>query len=151
MSAPEYRPVQSRQDIDTFLDRVNGLHDGYVLSVQYTENGIRRAPDGALWSYPEKNELTVRVLVTSIWDSIVELRFTGVSDWRVRTDGMREILDTAVSFAEDGRVIWTDEYSTEEAVRREGSFVVARSMAYCFVEDNRLFTKKEATKCTTQK
>ena len=128
--------IKSQKDIDTFIEQSNALHDGYVLSVQYLHNGIKRLDDGRLEFCPEDSELTIRIMITSIWDTVIELHFSGVLEWQM-TDSEWEILGTSVSVSDNGLIVWTDGDTTDEATRRDGSYVVAKSMEYCFCEDHR--------------
>lgn len=115
-----YQKIESKADIDRFLDAVNGLHDGYLIGVEYVHSGY--GTGNPRWIDPEKTELRLRFLVTSIWDAVVELRFTGVRAFRLREDGT-DILECHVEFA--GRdVLWSDD--AEEA----DSFVRAKAMAW---------------------
>ena len=34
-----YHTINSQSDIDLFLDRTNGLHDAYLIGVDYVHNG----------------------------------------------------------------------------------------------------------------
>ena len=128
--------IRTQEDIEAFLEASNGLHDGYILSVQFFHNGYKPQKDGSLRVYPEDNELKIRILITSIWDTVIELIFKNVSDWQVH-DNMWDITETAVSLSESGQIVWTDEFTTDEEARKNGSFVVAGSMEYRFLEDHR--------------
>ena len=35
-----YNSIKSSEDIQYFLEKVNSLHDGYIIGVQYVNNGI---------------------------------------------------------------------------------------------------------------
>ena len=35
-----YNSIRSNEDVKYFLEKTNSLHDGYIISVQYTNNGI---------------------------------------------------------------------------------------------------------------
>lgn len=131
-----YHAIKSQKDIDTFIEQSNALHDGYVLSVQYHRSGIKRLGDGRLEFCPEDSELTIRIMITSIWDTVIELHFRGVTEWQV-TDSEWAILGTSVSVSQSGLIVWTDGDTTDEAARQDGSYVVAESMEYRFCEDHR--------------
>ena len=140
MSMQNYYAIKSQKDIDTFIEQSNGLHDGYVLSVQFHRSGIRRLDDGTLEFRPGDSELTIRIMITSIWDTVIELHFSDVIEWQV-ADSEWEILGTSVSFFQSGLTVWTDGYTTDEATRRDGSYVVAGLMEYRFCEDHRQKTE----------
>ena len=89
-----------------FLEKTNALHDGYVISVQYRNDGISKVYGGHCFS-PEQTKLTLQILVTSIWDAVVELEFEGLLEWQIK-DNQWEILDTAVLFDEKNRVAFFD-------------------------------------------
>ena len=125
-----YHTIDSQSDIDLFLDRTNGLHDAYLIGVQYTHNGHT----GGNPSYidPDRAELRLRWLVTSIYDRIVELVFTAPLQWQLRDQGF-DITDTAVSFTDNGFVVWADDFSTDPEVRESGSYVIAKAMKWRFL------------------
>lgn len=131
----EYAPVRTSSDVQNFMEAVNSLHDGYVLSVNYVNNGIFREGH-ELWLVPERNELRVTVMVTSIWDSMVELVFESVEKWRM-SGSTYDIFDVLVEFDSNGSVIWTTGFSTEPKVMEENSYVIAKSMKWRFIEDHR--------------
>ena len=119
-----YHTIDSQSDIDLFLDRTNDLHDAYLIGVQYAHNGHT----GGNPSYidPDRAELRLRWLVTSIYDRIVELVFTAPLQWQLRDQGF-DITDTAVSFTDNGFVVWADDFSTDPEVRESGSYVIAKA------------------------
>lgn len=129
----QIRAIKTQKDVETFLEQSNGLHDGYILSVQFSHNGYKPQENGSICVYPEDNELKIRILITSIWNTVIELVFKEVSEWQLRDD-MGDIFETSVSVSEDGKIVWTDAFSTDEETRKNGSYVIARSMEYRFCE-----------------
>ena len=125
-----YHTIDSQSDIDLFLDRTNDLHDAYLIGVQNAHN----AHTGGNPSYidPDRAELRLRWLVTSIYDRIVELVFTAPLQWQLRDQGF-DITDTAVSFTDNGFVVWADDFSTDPEVRESGSYVIAKAMKWRFL------------------
>ena len=115
-----------------FLEKTNALHDGYVISVQYRNDGISKVYGGHCFS-PEQTKLTLQILVTSIWDAVVELEFEGLLEWQIK-DNQWEILDTAVLFDEKNRVVWSDDTYVDMEELRKGSYAIAESMKWRIVE-----------------
>lgn len=126
----EYISIETKQDIDFFLDRANGLHDGYIIGVQYEHKG--HSGGNPHWIDPSLSELKIRIMVTSIYDVVVELVFQEIFEWQVYDNSM-DITDTAISFADNGNVIWADDSTTDLKNRDRGSFVVARTMKWRFI------------------
>lgn len=126
----EYHSIQTRADIAQFLDRTNGLHDAYLIGVQYAHNGISGGNPNFI--DPDRAELRLRYLVTSIYDTLVELCFTAPLRWQLREEGF-DITDTAVSFTDKGFVLWTDDASTDPEAPEYGSYVIARAMKWRFL------------------
>ena len=122
----EYFPIRTQTDIDHFLDRANGLHDGYLIGVDYAHNG--HTCGNPHYIDPDRAELRLRYLVTSIYDAVVELVFTGPLRWQLRDEGW-DIIDTALSFEPNGSIRWADDDSTEP-----GSYVIAKAMKWRFLE-----------------
>ena len=121
-----YHPINSQSDIDLFLDRTNGLHDAYLIGVDYAHNGI--SGGNPCYIDPDKTELRLRWLVTSIYDQVVELVFTAPLEWQLRDRGF-DITDTAVSFTDKGFVLWTDDLEFRES----DSYVIAQAMKWRFL------------------
>lgn len=126
-----YHSITTQADIARFLEETNNLHDGYIISVQYRNDGIVPIPNGHEFHH-ENTELRVQILVTSIYDTVVELLFTGIDEWQIKDD-MWDMIQTSVSFAGHGRVIWTNDYSTVPEVRKDCSYVIATSMKWKFL------------------
>ena len=125
-----YHPILSESDISRFLDRTNGLHDALLTGVQYTHDGI--SGGNPCFIDPDRSELRLRYLVTSMYDQPVELVFTAPLQWQLRDQGF-DITDTAVSFTDKGFVIWADDNSTDPEVRENGSYVIAKAMKWRFL------------------
>ena len=69
-----FKSIQSEQDIKEFLAQTNYLHDGYLLAVQYANNGVSVNNDEYTFDF-EKTKLILRILVTSIFDTVIEIEF----------------------------------------------------------------------------
>ena len=69
-----FNTIKTKKDIENFLDKTNALHDGYIIGVQYTNGGITKLEYGHHFN-PEQTKLIIQVLVTSIFDAIVEIEF----------------------------------------------------------------------------
>lgn len=126
-----FQTILTSKDIAYFLDKTNGLHDGYLIGVQYIHNGHTGGNPHRI--NPELSELSLRYMVTSIQDAIVEIVFSSLIEWQIK-DYSFDITDTAVSFAENGAVIWADDCSTAPEVRENGSYVIAEKMKWRFVD-----------------
>ena len=125
-----YHTINSQSDIDLFLDRTNSLHDAYLIGVDYVHNGI--SGGNPCYFDPDKAELRLRWLVTSIYDKTVELVFTAPLEWQIKEWGY-DITNTAVSLTDKGFVIWADLDSTAPEYREQGSYVIATSMKWRFL------------------
>lgn len=125
-----YRTITTQTDIDLFLDQTNGLHDAFLIGVHYDHSG--HTCGDPHWIDPSRSELRLRWLVTSIGDLVVELVFSAPFRWQIKDSGY-DITDTAVSFTEEGRVVWADDQSTEPGLRENGSYVIAQTMKWRFL------------------
>lgn len=127
-----YNTIKSSKDIQHFLEKTNSLHDGYTIGVQYENNGISRMGHGRFFA-PEQTKLVVKILVTSIWDAVVELEFEDLLEWQIKEDQC-DITDTAVMFDDHNWIIWSDDvYINMEEVKK-GSYVIAKSMRWRITE-----------------
>ena len=125
-----YHTINSQSDIDLFLDRTNSLHDAYLIGVDYAHNGI--SGGNPCYFDPDKAELRLRWLVTSIYDKTVELVFTAPLEWQIKEWGY-DITNTAVSLTDKGFVIWADLDSTAPEFREQSSYVIAQAMKWRFL------------------
>ena len=120
--------VKTKEDIENFLNKTNSLHDGYIIGVQYTNGGITKLEYGHHFN-PEQTKLTIQVLVTSIYDTIVELEFENLLEWQIR-DNQWDITDSSIIFDENGSIIWLDDvYTTAEEMKKD-SYVIAKTMQW---------------------
>ena len=122
--------IEHERDIRHFLRHTNGLHDGYLIGVQYTHSGHRPGNPG-ITDYLS-NTLTLRILVTSLCDAVVELVFQGISEWRIKDDQW-DMTDAALSFTKDGAILWADDTSLLYDRALDRSYVVAKSMKWRIV------------------
>ena len=127
-----FNEIKTEKDIQTFLEKTNQLHDGHIISAIYTNNGIEKTEGGHSYS-PWKTTLTLKVLVTSIWDAVVEIEFEGLYEWQIY-DNFSDIFATTLSFDDMGHIVWADNpWHTREDLKRS-SFVIAASMKWRIVK-----------------
>lgn len=130
--------VRTKEDIETFLKETNGLHDGYITSVHYdNENMYVPLEDGRAEIGTFDGVLRIRVLISSVCDTVIELIFKNVFDWQMNLRKVYEIFDSSLAVSENGDIVWTDMPGTDRETREKGAFVVAKSMEYRFIEDHR--------------
>ena len=127
-----FKTIKTADDIKEFLEQTNGLHDGYIIGVHYTNKGITSIPHGHLFDFL-KTKLTLQILVTSMNDTIVEMEFEGLSEWQIR-DNQWDITSTTLMFDEKKRIIWSDDQFINMAELKNGSYAIAQSMKWRFVE-----------------
>ncbi len=123
-----FNVIKTKKDVGNFLDKTNALHDGYIIGVQYTNRGITKLEYGHHFN-PEQTKLFIQVLVTSIFDAIVEIEFENLLEWQIR-DNQWDITDSSIIFDENGSIIWLDDvYTTAEEIKK-GSYVIAKTMQW---------------------
>ena len=127
-----FKPIKSEKDIEVFLDKTNSLHDGYVIGIQYFNHGISSTGDEYRFN-PDKTKLIIRILVTSICDTVVELEFENLLEWQIK-DNQCDITDTAIVFNEQNWIVWTDDTYINEDELKKGSYAIAKSMKWRIVE-----------------
>ena len=127
-----FNSIKTAEDINSFLDKTNSLHDGYIVGVQYLNNGISKVEHGHVFN-PEQTKLILRILVTSIWDAVVEIEFENISQWQIK-DSQWDITDTTVIFDDNNRVIWSDDVYISMDELKKGSYVIAEVMRWRIVE-----------------
>ena len=125
--------IKTKENVENFLDKTNALHDGYIIGVQYTNGGITKLEYGHHFN-PEQTKLTIQVLVTSIYDTIVELEFENLLEWQIR-DNQWDITDSSIIFDENGSIIWLDDVYTTAEEMKKGSYVIAKNMKWRIIDN----------------
>ena len=127
-----FKEIKTDKDIRDFLEKTNQLHDGYVISVIYTNNGIKKTEGGHSFS-PWMTTLSLRILVTSIWDATVEIEFEGLYEWQIK-DNFSDIFATTLTFDDQGHIIWAGDVWQNTEELKKCSYVVAAYMKWRIVE-----------------
>ncbi|MBQ4282308.1 MAG: hypothetical protein IJB96_00075 [Lachnospira sp.] len=127
-----FNAIKSGEDIKGFLDKTNSLHDGYIIGVRYDNNGISRIENGHRFN-PEQTKLILQIMVTSIYDTIVEIEFENLLEWQIK-DNQWDITETTVMFNEDHWIVWADDVYVNRDEVKNGSYVIAKSMRWRIVE-----------------
>ena len=122
--------IMTDKDIEFFLEHTNSLHDAYLVGAEFSHNG--HSGHNPHYTDPSLSQLRLRYLVTSIKSAVVELEFSALQEWQIKDDSY-EITDTAVSFSENGNIIWADDCSTDAEIRAGGSYVIAENMKWRFI------------------
>ena len=87
------------------------MHDGYIIGVQYTNDAITNTDENGYFVNPDATKLVLRILVTSIWDTIVEIEFEALREWQIK-DNQWDMQDISVFFDEQNSIIWSDDVYT---------------------------------------
>ena len=130
-----FKEIKTEKDIQDFIDKTNSLHDGYIIGVQYTNDVHTNIDKNGDFTNPDATKLILRILVTSIWDTVVEIEFESLWKWQVLNDTYFDvILDTSVSFNDKGYIVWADDVWTDQNDLDDCSFAIAKSMKWRIVE-----------------
>ena len=131
----EFYSINSNEDIQFFLEKTNSLHDGYIIGVQYTNDALTNVDKNGYYVTPEATRLVIQILVTSIWNTVVEIEFENLLEWQVLNDTYYYvILDTSVSFNDKGYVVWADDALIEPEDIEGSSYAIAKSMKWRIVK-----------------
>ena len=128
-----FNEIKTEKDIQDFMENTNSLHDGFIIGVQYTNNAVTDVDKNGYYINPNAKKLSLRILVTSIGDTIVEIEFDGVLKWQIK-DNQMDMTDTAILFVEHDRILWMDDVFTNMNELENGSYVIADSMKWKIVE-----------------
>ncbi|MBQ8188125.1 MAG: hypothetical protein IJ037_14840 [Clostridia bacterium] len=80
----EFIKLNNEQDYLDFQTRTNGLHDGYIISVNHQRPVFF---DNNLLCYIPESKMTLKILVSSMpGHPVVEMRFTATRDMRLHND-----------------------------------------------------------------
>ena len=130
-----YNEIKKKEDIKYFLETTNYLHDGCIIGVQYEDKGITKI-ENRYYHDPSLTKLTLKILVTSIWDAVVEIEFQDLYKWQIKDD-QSGIIDTQVTIDKNGWIIWTDgSYHVNKKGQISGLFAQARTMRWR-IEENK--------------
>ena len=128
-----FNEIKTREDIRFFFEKTNSLHDGHIINVQYTNTGISKVENGYRIT-PEQTKLTLQILVTSIWDAVVEIVFENVSEWQIKNCYYWDMTDTSVIFNDQNWIIWSDDVFVNMEETKKGSYAIAKSMKWRIIE-----------------
>lgn len=123
-----YYIIKNLADIDTFIEKTNALHDGYIVAVEYHNSGIKISGDVYEFN-PELKQLKIRVLISSIQDAILEMVFENVLEWKI-TEVNNDISEADVTFDEKGFIIWADGPIDLNNVQENDLYVIAKEMKW---------------------
>ena len=123
-----YLSIKNLTDINTFIEKTNALHDGYIIAVEYQNNGIKISNNYYEFD-SEKKQLKIRVLITSIQDAVLEMVFENILEWKI-TEANYDILETAVSFDDKGFIVWADGAIDLDNIEKNDSYVIAEKMKW---------------------
>ena len=126
----DYHRISDKKDAAAFLSEANSLHDGYIVSIDYQHQGYTWG--NPIYIDPEKTKLVLCVMVTSIYDTLVEIVFERIKDFQIK-DADYELLDSSISFSKDGYVTWCGDLSTEPDSLRDSNFVISKVMKWRIV------------------
>ena len=130
-----FNEIKTEKDIQYFLENTNSLHDGYIVGVQYTNDILTNVDENGYFTKPYATKLILKILVTSIWNTVVEIEFENLWEWQLLNDTyFSVILDTSISFNDKGYIIWADDVWENRDDLEGCSYAIAKSMKWRIVE-----------------
>ena len=123
-----FSSIKTAEDITYFLNEINYLHDSYIIKVEYINDGISKI-EQCLYFNTKQTKLVLKILVTSICDTVVEIEFDNIVEWQIK-EHQWEITDTSVVFIEDNNIVWCDDIFESLEELKKGSYVIAKSMKW---------------------
>ncbi len=123
--------IKTEEDIEAFLDITNALHDGYIIGVNFTNNGFSKIEGGHHFNNEQK-KLTIEILVTSIFDTIIEIEFENIYEWQIK-DCQNDIYTATIKLL-DNWIIWSDDVYSNIDELKDGTYVIAESMKWRIVK-----------------
>lgn len=129
----DFYSIKSNKDVQFFLEKTNSLHDGYIIGVQYTNDAITNVDENGYFINPDAKKLVLRILVTSICNTVVEIEFDGTLEWQIKENQM-DMTDTSILFSDQNHIVWSDDVFTNMSEVKNGSYVIANSMKWRIVK-----------------
>lgn len=120
--------IQNEEDINSFIEKTNALHDGYIIAIEYNHGGIKVVDQGYEIS-PELTRLMIQIMVTSINDAVVELIFENILDWKM-TDIQYEFLDSYIFMEKNGWLVWSDDANNKSTYKQNSFYVIAEKIKW---------------------
>lgn len=125
-----YISIKNTDDINTFIEKTNALHDGYIVAVQFHNKGIKPTKEVCGHEFDwTLRRLKVRVLIESMYDAVLEMVFDHILEWRI-TEDFSDILETGLRFNDNGFIVWTDDAEGLDDVKENDSYVIAEKMKW---------------------
>ena len=129
-----FNEIKTEKDIQNFIDKTNSLHDGYIIGVQYINDVMTNVDENGYFNNPDATKLILKILVTSIWNTVVEIEFENLWEWQLLNDTyFSVILDTSISFNDKGYIIWADDVWENRDDLEGCSYAIAKSMKWRIV------------------
>ena len=125
----DFYAIKSNEDVRVFLEKTNSLHDGYIIGVQYTNDAITHVDENGYLINPDATRLILRILVTSIWNTVVEIEFAAIREWQIK-ERLWDMTDTSVVFDENDLIVWSNDVFTDMSDLKNRSYVIAASMKW---------------------
>lgn len=126
----QYRTIRTSEDIEAFQDISNGLHDGYITRVEYTNTGISAIDHGLHFDYTGLR-LILHVLVTSLPDHpTFEISFRNIYEWQIGCFQFSDMIGFSILILENGTLLWADDISGNIDDLKRGSYVIAETIQY---------------------
>lgn len=123
-----YFSIKTHADIETFIEKTNALHDGYIVAVEFKDKGIKPTDHGYEFDWMLRR-LKIRVLITSIYDAVLEMVFENVLEWKI-TESREDIFEVGLGFDDKGLIIWTDDSDNMALFGNSKSYVLAKKMKW---------------------
>ena len=128
----DFYAIKSNEDVRAFLEKTNSLHDGYIIGVQYTNDAFNHVDENGYLINPDATRLILRILVTSIWNTVVEIEFEAIREWQIK-ERLWDMTDTSVVFDENDLIVWSNDVFTDMSDLKNRSYVIAASMKWRIV------------------
>lgn len=129
----DFYSIKSSEDIALFLEKTNSLHDGYIVGVQYTNDIHTNVDENGYFINPCATKLIIRILVTSIYDTLVEIEFDALKEWQIK-DNLWDMQDTSVFFDDQNFIVWSSNSFINMNELKKHSYVIADSMKWRIIE-----------------
>ena len=88
--------------------------------------------ENGYFTNPDATKLILKILVTSIGDTVVELEFEAIREWQIK-EHLWDMTDTSIVFDENGLIVWSNDVFTEMSDLKNRSYVIASSMKWRIV------------------
>ncbi len=124
----KYFEIKTEADIQSFMEETSGLHDGHIISIAYTNDGVKFDGNRTVFDFTQ-TKLVLKIIRNDGLDGdVTEVVFENIYDWHMVSGG-GELFGCNIKL--DGSMIcFTDSPGFEKQQLERSTYVMAFKMCW---------------------